>query len=311
MFPKGTVSAAGAPAEKAPVTAQKESTVAYMVGNTESQVDALNESYWRNRRVRNYACAVILTTLILVAGTLGGIFIVLTHTKGVGTTDPTPSLNHGREPLISNEVPLPKLPESTIRIKIDDGGLVPPTEPTTPDLIAIDDVTYDVELLPTVSLSTNGLSTDWIAYSDREKKEAEEEVSGDDQEETDFGFGEETDYGSSEETDYGSSEETDYGSDEETDYGSSEETDYGSSEETDYGSSEETDYGSGEETDYGSGEEPGLPSVVTSANDSPDADSSSSALWRSRFSVGTIESSSSWGRFDEGSWGRYDSSNKQ
>ena len=193
----------------------------------------MNESYWRNQRARIYACAVILTTLILVAGTLGGIFIVLTHTKGVGTTDPTLSLNHGREPQISNEVPLPKLPESTIRINIDDGGLVPPTEPTTPDLIAIDDVTdyvtdevlpsssivYDSSSQPSSVASYNRLGknyisssypydgwyangqegippwdrSDWIGPSEREREEAEEDVSGDDQGETDYGSGEEPD----------------------------------------------------------------------------------------------------------------------
>ncbi len=142
MFPKlGTVTAAVTPAEKPPVTAQKESTVVYMIDNADSQADAGNDSYWRTQRARICACAVVLTTLILVAGTLAGIFIVLSHTKGVETMDPHPSLNHDREPLLSNEVPLPKLPESTIRIKIDDGGLIPPTEPTNPDLITIDDVT--------------------------------------------------------------------------------------------------------------------------------------------------------------------------
>ncbi|XP_033638358.1 uncharacterized protein LOC117299064 [Asterias rubens] len=233
MFPKGTVSAAGAPTEKPPVTAQKESTVVYMVDNTESQVDAVNESYWRTQRARICACAVVLTTLILVAGTLGGIFIILTHTKGVVTIDPTPSVNQDHEPLISNEVPLPKLPESTIRIKIDDGGLVPPTEPTTPDLIAIDDVTDYVtdEVLPSSSIDYDSSSqppsvasynrlgknyisssyphdswyangqesippsdrSDWIGPSEREREEAEEEVSGDDQGETVYGSGEEPD----------------------------------------------------------------------------------------------------------------------
>ncbi len=156
MFPKGTVKAAVQPAEKPPVTAQKESAVVYMVDNTNSQVVAVNDPYWRTQRARICACAVVLTTLILVAGTLGGITIVLTHENGVETMDTTPSLNHDREPLLSNEVPLPKLPESTILIKIDDGGLIPPTEPATPDLKATDDVTDDVakELLPAISLSS-------------------------------------------------------------------------------------------------------------------------------------------------------------
>ncbi len=219
MFPKGTVKAAVTPAEKPPVTAQKESTVVYMVDNTDSQVDAVNEPYWRNQRAKICACAVVLTTLILVAGTLGGITIVLTHKNGVVTTDPIPSLNYNREPLLSNEVPLPKLPESTIRIKIDDGGLFSPTEPATPDLVAIDDVTDDseIELLSSVSPSSsddessvpsyyhgkNYISSSfpydgwyangqegtppwerdsWIGPSERAREETDVEVSGDDQE---------------------------------------------------------------------------------------------------------------------------------
>ena len=95
------------------------------------------------------ACTIVLTTLILVAGTLGAITIVLTHSGRVVTSETQPVLD--REPLFGNEVP--NLPEATIRIKIDDGGLWPPTEPVTPDLIAVDDdeiiKVIDTDYLPT------------------------------------------------------------------------------------------------------------------------------------------------------------------
>ena len=104
----------------------------------------------RNRRALICACAVVLTTLILVGGALGAIAIVYRARHADSATFDTEPISHHGEylgelvPGSNPEVFQPREgAPSKPRIKIDDGGLwprPPANNPTlTPDLIAIDD----------------------------------------------------------------------------------------------------------------------------------------------------------------------------
>ncbi|XP_038053209.1 uncharacterized protein LOC119725731 isoform X2 [Patiria miniata] len=140
MFPKNTMPTTVAVPEKPPLQTHKDSTVLYMVGG--DQVDG-NDSRWQFKRAKICACTVVITTLILVVGILGAITIVLRSQQG---TSEAPTVY--KEPLLGNDSPLEEPINKIPRIKIDDGGLWPPKNPVTPDLVAVDG-------MGTVSLSSS------------------------------------------------------------------------------------------------------------------------------------------------------------
>ncbi|XP_038053211.1 uncharacterized protein LOC119725733 [Patiria miniata] len=141
MFPKNTMTTTVAMPEKPPLQAHKDSAVLYMVDG--DQVDAGNDSRWQIKRAKICACTVVITTLILVAGTLGAIYIVLRSQQ-----DTSEATTVYKEPLLGNDSPLEEPINKIPRIKIDDGGLWPPKNPVTPDLVAVDG-------MGTVSLSSS------------------------------------------------------------------------------------------------------------------------------------------------------------
>ena len=87
----------------------------------------------------------------MVAGTLGAIAIVLKHTDRVVTSDTHPT----REPLLGNALPTNKLPKTTPRVKIDEGGLWL-AQPVTPDHADVE-VT---DLYPSVPISSSDIESD-------------------------------------------------------------------------------------------------------------------------------------------------------
>ncbi|XP_022095035.1 uncharacterized protein LOC110981625 [Acanthaster planci] len=127
------------PPEKPPLQKKMDSAVLYMADVTDQQVEN-NYSRWQVKRAKICACTVVLTTLILVAGTLGAITIVLQAQQH--STDKA-ALTHAvpKEPLHSGPNSPQRGPYPNPPIKIDNGGLWPaPKNPVTqtPDLVAVD-----------------------------------------------------------------------------------------------------------------------------------------------------------------------------
>ncbi|XP_038053412.1 uncharacterized protein LOC119725890 [Patiria miniata] len=132
ILPRNTMSTAVAmlPEKNAPISDKKDVAVVYMIEDKHLQV-SVDHDHGRNRRAAYCACAVVLTSLILVAGTLGIVTIVLSHSSRV-TSDVEPL----REPLHPDGNSFTEIPEASPRLMIDDGGLWPPG-PMTPDLVSL------------------------------------------------------------------------------------------------------------------------------------------------------------------------------
>ncbi|XP_022095034.1 uncharacterized protein LOC110981624 [Acanthaster planci] len=140
MFPKNTIPATVAkPPEKPSLQKKIDTTVLYMADTTDQQVEN-NYSRWQVKRAKICACTVVLTTLILVAGTLGAITIVL-QAQQHSTDKAAPTHAVPKEPLHSGPNSPQRGPYPNPLIKIDNGGLWPaPKNPVThtPDLVAVD-----------------------------------------------------------------------------------------------------------------------------------------------------------------------------
>ncbi|XP_022094174.1 uncharacterized protein LOC110981167 [Acanthaster planci] len=138
MLPKNTTTTAMAMLPEkslALCSGKKDTEVVSMVEDKDLQVSA-DFDRGRTRRAVICSCAVVLTTLILVAGALGAVAIVITQSDRV-TTVTGPSRG---SPLDRNS--LAEIPATPPRVKIDNGGLWPPGPPT-PDRVTVNGSSAD------------------------------------------------------------------------------------------------------------------------------------------------------------------------